>query len=114
MATSSHDVHHHDDGAGHGTVGSYIIGFVLAVVLTIASFAVVIHGGFSATGALIALAVLAAVQMVVHLVFFLHLNSSSAQRWNVSAFIFTVITAAIIIGGSLWIMHNVTVNMMSR
>jgi len=54
------------------------------------------------------------VQIVVHLVYFLHLNSSSSQRWNVTAFAFTVLTVAIVIGGTLWVMHNVTMNMMSR
>jgi cytochrome o ubiquinol oxidase operon protein cyoD len=54
------------------------------------------------------------VQIVIHLVFFLHMNTSSAQKWNVMAFGFTVLTAVILIIGSLWIMHNVSMNMMSR
>jgi cytochrome o ubiquinol oxidase operon protein cyoD len=64
--------------------------------------------------AILAIAGLAFVQIIVHLVFFLHMNTSSAQRWNVMAFGFTVLTAVILIVGSLWIMHNVAMNMMSR
>ncbi|HTH61354.1 MAG TPA: cytochrome o ubiquinol oxidase subunit IV [Paraburkholderia sp.] len=109
----THSIHHEEE-AGHGTVGSYMIGFVLSVVLTAASFWVVLHGGFTHETALLGLAVLAAVQIVVHLVYFLHLNTSSSQRWNVSAFAFTVLTLAIVIGGTLWVMHNVAMNMMSR
>jgi len=47
-------------------------------------------------------------------VYFLHMNTSSGQRWNVTAFAFTVLTAVIVIGGTLWVMHNVSMNMMSR
>jgi len=107
----SHSIHEEE---AHGTVGSYLIGFVLAVVLTAASFWLVLHGGFSQQAALLGLAGLAAVQIVVHLVFFLHMNTSSGQRWNVTAFGFTVLTVVIVIGGTLWVMHNVSTNMMSR
>ncbi|MDR8394758.1 MAG: cytochrome o ubiquinol oxidase subunit IV [Paraburkholderia sp.] len=107
----SHSIHEEE---AHGTVGSYLVGFVLAVVLTAASFWLVLHGGFTRETAVLGLAALAAVQIVVHLVFFLHLNGSSSQRWNVTAFAFTVLTVAIVVGGTLWVMHNVTMNMMSR
>jgi cytochrome o ubiquinol oxidase operon protein cyoD len=42
------------------------------------------------------------------------MNTSSTQRWNVTAFAFTALTAVIVIGGTLWVMHNVSMNMMSR
>jgi len=45
-------------------------------------------------------------------VFFLHLDRSSAQRWNVSAAAFTVVVIGIIVAGSLWVMHNMNVHMM--
>ncbi|KVQ95223.1 cytochrome o ubiquinol oxidase subunit IV [Burkholderia ubonensis] len=103
---------HHDEA--HGSVGGYIVGFILSVLLTAASFGLVLGGVLSPHASLIALAVLAFVQIVVHLVYFLHMNSSSGQRWNVMAFSYTVLTAAILIVGTLWVMHNVTMNMMSR
>ena len=108
---SAHPIHEEES---HGSFGGYLAGFILAVVLTAASFWVVLHGGFPRETALIGLAVLAAVQIVVHLVFFLHMNTSSGQRWNVTAFGFTVLTVVIVIGGTLWVMHNVSMNMMSR
>jgi cytochrome o ubiquinol oxidase subunit IV len=101
-------------GESHGSVGSYIAGFVLSVLLTAAAFVLVTNGVLTGSHALLAIAGLALVQIVVHLVFFLHMNSSSAQRWNVTAFGFTVLTAVIVIGGTLWVMHNVAMNMMSR
>ncbi len=108
----THDAH---DDASHGTVSSYLVGFVLSVILTAASFGVVIGGWFSTNETkILVLAALAAVQIVIHLIFFLHMNTSSSQRWNLTAFIYTVLTVVIVIVGSLWIMHNVSVNMMSR
>jgi cytochrome o ubiquinol oxidase subunit IV len=108
---SAHSIHEEE---GHGSFSSYLAGFVLAVVLTAASFWLVLHGGYSRETALLGLAVLAVVQIVVHLVFFLHMNTSSGQRWNVTAFGFTVLTVVIVVIGTLWVMHNVSMNMMSR
>ncbi|EDT01921.1 cytochrome o ubiquinol oxidase subunit IV [Burkholderia sp. Tr-862] len=99
---------------GHGSVGGYVAGFILSVLLTAASFGLVMGGVLSPHASLIALAALALVQIVVHLVYFLHMNGSSGQRWNVMAFSYTVLTAAILIVGTLWVMHNVSMNMMSR
>jgi cytochrome o ubiquinol oxidase operon protein cyoD len=101
-------------GESHGSFGSYTAGFILSVVLTAAAFGIIMTGSLTGHSALLAIAGLAFVQIIVHLVFFLHMNTSSAQRWNVMAFGFTVLTAVILIVGSLWIMHNVSMNMMSR
>ena len=51
---------------------------------------------------------LAAVQVMVHLVCFLHLSTASSQRWNVTAMAFAVVVVVILIVGSLWIMHNMS------
>jgi cytochrome o ubiquinol oxidase operon protein cyoD len=107
----SHNAH---SGEGHGSFGSYMTGFVLSVILTVAAFGLVMTGTLTGQNALFAIAALALVQIVVHLVFFLHMNTSSEQRWNVTAFAFTALTAVIVIGGTLWVMHNVSMNMMSR
>jgi cytochrome o ubiquinol oxidase operon protein cyoD len=101
-------------GESHGSFGSYTAGFILSVLLTAAAFGIIMTGSLTGHSALLAIAGLAFVQIIVHLVFFLHMNTSSAQRWNVMAFGFTVLTAVILIVGSLWIMHNVSMNMMSR
>ncbi|WP_321953766.1 cytochrome o ubiquinol oxidase subunit IV [Paraburkholderia bannensis] len=108
---SAHPIHEEES---HGSFGGYMAGFVLAVVLTAASFWLVLHGGLPRETALLGLAALAVVQIVVHLVFFLHMNTSSGQRWNVTAFGFTAMTVLIVVIGTLWVMHNVSMNMMSR
>ncbi|MQR98490.1 cytochrome o ubiquinol oxidase subunit IV [Gluconobacter aidae] len=100
--------------SSHGSYSAYLIGFVLAVILTVASFAAVMTHALSPGMALAALTVLAVVQIVVHLVFFLHLNTSSEQSWNLMCFIFAAASVIVIIGGTIFIMHDTAINMMSR
>jgi cytochrome o ubiquinol oxidase operon protein cyoD len=99
---------------GHGSLRGYVGGFVLSVILTAAAFGLVVRGSLPAQTAMIALSVLAFVQIVVHLVFFLHVDMSAGQRWNVVALAYTALAALFLIGGTVWVMHNVSMNMMSR
>lgn len=102
------------EGESHGSYGSYIIGFVLAVILTVASFAAVISRAFSYRTSLIVLGILAVVQIIVHLVFFLHMNTSSKQRWNLMTFAVAAITILILVAGSLFVLWNTQLHMMAR
>jgi cytochrome o ubiquinol oxidase operon protein cyoD len=52
------------------------------------------------------------VQILVHLHYFLHLDTSSTARWNVLAIIFTLIIMVLFVGGTLWIMYNLNYRMM--
>ncbi|MCQ8277222.1 cytochrome o ubiquinol oxidase subunit IV [Acetobacteraceae bacterium KSS8] len=99
-------------GEAHGTFGAYGIGFVLSVILTVAAFyPVMVPGTVPQSWILPGLTILAVVQIMVHLVFFLHLNASSEQRWNVVAFGFAILVVFILIAGSLWIMHSMSEGM---
>ena len=106
--------HISSSGEGHGSVGSYATGFVLAVILTVASFGLVMSHAMSPSATGGAIALLAVVQIVVHLIYFLHMNGSSEQRWNVMAFTFTVLSVLVLVGGTMFIMHDTSINMMSR
>jgi cytochrome o ubiquinol oxidase operon protein cyoD len=108
------NAHSIDTGAGHGSVRSYVIGFVLSVVLTAAAFGLVMQQVFGPIESIIAIAVLAFIQILVHLVFFLHMDTSSSQRWNLLSLASAVLVAVILIGGTLWVLHNVGAHMMSR
>lgn len=102
------------EGASHGSVRSYLIGFVLSVVLTAAAFGLImLPNALPYDAVLLLIALLAAAQIFVHLVCFLHMNTHSEQRWNVTAFAFAVLTLAILIAGSLWIMHNISTHMIT-
>lgn len=104
---------HHGDEAGHGTLGGYVTGFVLAVILTVIPFWLVMGKVIQEPGttAMVLLG-LAAVQIVVHMVYFLHMNFRSEGGWNMLALIFTVVLVVITMAGSMWVMFHMNHNMM--
>ena len=94
-------------------IQGYVIGLVLATLLTVASFYVVERPICSGRRRIpIALVVLAIAQMGVHLVFFLHITTAPDNTNNVLALAFGVLIVALVIAGSLWIMDNLNHNMM--
>ncbi|WIX34673.1 cytochrome o ubiquinol oxidase subunit IV [Salinicola sp. JS01] len=106
------DIHTSHDGASHGSYKSYFIGLVLSIVLTLIAFGVVMAGGFSVPVMMVTVVVTAIAQVLVQLVLFMHLNTKAEGGWNFIAIVFTIGILGLIIGGSLWIMHNIHVNMM--
>lgn len=106
----SHD--HNSAGASHGNTKQYTIGFILSVILTVIPFGMVMAGGFGRGIVMAVITITAVAQVLVQLVYFLHMNSSSEQRWNVIAFIYTVLCIAVLLVGSVWIMNYLHYNMM--
>jgi cytochrome o ubiquinol oxidase subunit IV len=99
-------------GVSRGSLKSYLAGFVLSLLLTAISFALVRRGTWSAPAALAGIFSAGLVQILVHLHYFLHLDTSSAARWNVLAMIFTLLIMALFVGGTLWIMYTLNYRMM--
>ncbi len=93
-------------------VQSYVIGFVLAVLLTAASFYVLYTDLIWGPGIPVALGVLAVAQIGVHLVFFMHITTAPDNTNNVLALAFGVLIVVLIIGGSLWIMAHLNDRLM--
>lgn len=105
--------HGHEDGPAHASLRGYLIGFGLSVVLTAIPFWLVMSGtlGSNQATAFVIMA-FAVVQIVVHMVFFLHMDAKSEGGWSMMALIFTLILVLIAISGSLWVMYHLDVNMM--
>ena len=109
---SHHDAHD-SHGAAHGSLRGYVTGFLLSVVLTAIPFWLVMNDVLgNSTLTAIVIMLFAAVQIVVHMVYFLHMNSRSEGGWTMLALIFTIIIVAIALAGSLWVMHHLNTNMM--
>ena len=115
---SAHDLHaghddHHGEEEIHVTTGGYVTGFILAVILTVIPFWLVMAKVIDnrATAAMV-LGLFAAVQVVVHMYFFLHMNGKIQGGWTMLSTIFTVIFLAIAISGTLWVMFHMNTNMM--
>ncbi len=99
-------------GASRGSLKSYVTGFVLSLILTAISFSLVMSGTWSSSAILAGIFSAGIVQILVHLYYFLHLDTSSAARWNVLAMIFTLLIMALFVGGTLWIMYSLHYRMM--
>jgi cytochrome o ubiquinol oxidase operon protein cyoD len=94
-------------------MGDYVKGFVLAVILTAIPFYLVMNNVIQdRTIAVLVLGGLAIVQIVVHMVYFLHMNGKIQGGWTMLSTIFTVVFVAIAIAGTLWVMFHMNVNMM--
>jgi cytochrome o ubiquinol oxidase subunit IV len=103
---------HHGDGTPHASVRTYVTGFVLSVLLTAVPFGLVMSGALPSAAA-VALAIgLGVAQIIVHLIYFLHMNGEASRSWTMAALVFTVIVVAILVVGSLWIMAHLDANMM--
>ncbi len=112
-AHDAHDDHDHHDGAPHSSFSGYMTGFVLSIILTAIPFwlvmAKVIEGR---TTTVMVLGLFAIVQILVHVYYFLHLNSKVESGWTLVSTIFTVIFVLIGLSGTLWVMYHMNVNMM--
>ena len=106
------DDHHHHDGASHGTFKSYMIGFVLSVILTAIPFWLVMTGVLPTQATALIVMAFAVVQIVVHMIYFLHMNAKSEGGWTILALIFTLVLVVITLSGSLWVMYHLNHNMM--
>ena len=106
----------HEEGkpaaTGHVSVGKYMVGFVLAIVLTVASFGIVAAGVQPTYVAVIGLVIAAVVQILVHLYYFLHLDLSSEMQWNFISIVFTALILFIFVAGTVWVIFTLNARLM--
>ena len=95
-----------DTGREMGGYRSYITGYVIALVLSAASFWVAMGGALSGWSVFAVLAVLALVQILVHLKFFLHLGLKTEKgRFDMLTLAFTTLVLVRVVGLSGWIIY---------
>jgi len=113
MSAPQSPSHKHHEQVHHGSLKGYLTGFILAVILTAIPFWIVMGKvlDHSYTIGLVLLGV-GAVQIVVHMVYFLDMNTKAEGGWSMLALIFTVILVVIMMSGSLWVMYHLNHNMM--
>ena len=102
-------------GAPHSSIMSevtaYVVGLVLALILTGVSFWVASTSAIWGPGVAVGLVVLAIAQIGVHLVFFLHITSGPDNTNNVLALAFGVLIVFLVMIGTIWIMGHMNANM---
>ena len=107
---STHVVVHEE---GQGTLRSYTIGFLLSIILTLIAYISVTSHSFGRDVVAAVIIGLAMIQLLVQLVFFLHLGVGRRTRDNLLTLLFMVLVVSILVFGSLWIMKNLNYNMPS-
>lgn len=105
---------------GMKTLKSYMVGLILALILTLLSFHIAsLHldpktaaHALSDKAYFWVMMLLAVIQLFVQVVCFLRINSSKEGRWELMPFLFTIFVVFVVVGGSMWIMWNLNYNMM--
>lgn len=110
----SHENNPSSHHGSHGSYGSYITGFILAVILTAAAFGIVMSESLTPAATVTTIGILALIQVLVHLKFFLHLDFSKDERWNVLSFGVTFFFVAVLVAGTIFVMYNTSMHMMAR
>jgi len=100
------------EGAGGGSLKTYLTGFILSLILTAIPFALVMSGGWSSSATLAVIFIAGAIQIFAHLHYFLHVDTSSTARWNIVALLFTIAIMVLFVGGTIWILFDLNYRMM--
>jgi len=85
---------------------SYIIGFILSLLLTFAAYFCVVNNLFGGQRLVIVALIFALLQVFVQLSFWLHLWKEKKPRWNLLILLSTLAIILTVVLGSLWIMNN--------
>lgn len=95
----------------HGTMKSYVIGFVLSLVFTLIPYYLVVNKTVSGTALLLTILGFAVMQAIIQITFFLHLGRGPKPKWNLFFFASTVGIILVVVGGSIVIINNLHYNM---
>lgn len=94
-------------------IARYVTGFVLCLLMTVVAYAIVVNELLTVDWTVAVLAILALLQVILQLVFFLKLGHEVGTKWRVISFISMAAVLFIIVAGSIWIMYHLDYNMMT-
>ncbi len=97
--------------SGHGSVSSYLVGFILSLIFTVIPYYLVVHKTLTGNNLVAVIIGFAVIQMFVQIFFFLHLGRGPKPFYNIVFFLATISIIAVAVGGSLLIMNNLYGNM---
>lgn len=100
------------DAAYRRTLLKYGLGFIISLLLTFSSYILVVTLELNGMTIMITIGALALIQLVVQLIFFLHLLEEKQPKWRMVSFIAMGLILAIIVIGSIWIMYHLNYNML--
>jgi cytochrome o ubiquinol oxidase subunit IV len=88
----------------HGSLKSYVTGFICSIVLTIIPIVVLVNNWLEGLGSTIVFLAAALLQFIVQLVFFMHLRDEEKPRYNLMSLLLGIFIVLLIVVGSIWIM----------
>jgi cytochrome o ubiquinol oxidase subunit IV len=97
----------------HGTLKSYVIGFTASIILTAASFFLVMTKLLPGQILTYTIITLALIQAIFQVIFFLHAGQEAKPRWETLVFYFMLLVLLIVVIGSLWIIFDLNDRVMS-
>ena len=103
---------HSSEAHSHGSVKSYLTGFIWSVILTGIPFWMVMTEAFDKGPTYITIVVLAIIQIFVHLKYFLHLDFSEQGKLDTYSFIFSAVIIVMVVALSVWIIYASNAMMM--
>lgn len=106
----SHSTMRHD--TAHGSLRSYLVGLVLSLILTAISFGMVMSARQMTAGLAVIVLVTAVAQILVQIIFFLHMDGRREQLWDTMTGLYSLAILLFIVLGSLWIFHHLHINTM--
>ncbi|WP_170559494.1 cytochrome o ubiquinol oxidase subunit IV [Ruegeria atlantica] len=89
----------------------YVIGYGGSLLLTFAVFGIAYRYGIETKGVYLAISLLGLAQLIVQLVYFLHIDRRRSSREDLDLILFSTLVLLIIILGTVWIMGNLAVRM---
>ncbi len=95
----------------HGTIESYVTGFVLSLLATFVPYYMVTKQTVTGSALLATILGFAVVQMIIQVTFFLHLGRGPKPNWNLYFYVATVGIILVVVGGSIMIINNLHYNM---
>jgi len=107
----SNSDHHHS--VEHKSMVSYTVGYILSLVFTLIPYYLVVNQVFTGQTLLLTIMAFAVLQLIVQVVFFLHLGRGPKPRWNLYFFLGTIVAILIVVAGSIVIINNLHGNVAS-
>ncbi len=89
----------------------YVIGYGLSLALTLAVFVIAYRYGIKTVGVYLSIGLLGLAQLVVQLIYFLHIDRRRSSREDLDLVLFSTLVLLIIILGTVWILGNLAMRM---
>jgi cytochrome o ubiquinol oxidase operon protein cyoD len=84
----------------------------MSIILTLIPYYLVVNNSLPHDTLVVTVIAIAIAQLLIQVIYFLHLSLRPEDRSTTLSFVFTIIVVLILVVGSLWIMYNLTHNMM--